>query len=138
MDYKNHLYKTKLESFSHIAFEMEKTLNFYHKNLEDLKYSRFPLIQTELNANASSADDFIYDFSNTLVKYSICFPEKIVFALNDLSNCQYSPDSESLDLTLCVTSMENFIDAQSSKMNMIFNLIREDLNLAKMNDQLFK
>ena len=77
LEYKIHLYKTKLEVFSCIAYEIQRLLNYYNKGLFQLSELKNLSAVPDLDKlKAEQVDDFVYEFSNKIVKYSICFPSR--------------------------------------------------------------
>lgn len=140
----NHIFKLKIDTYLSILKELQKLINLLDKNVNYLKEviatgKLGSEIEKKLSEEADIVDEKCGEFQDFIVTNSLIIPENI---LNELmAFCDKIMKTDSIDVIDTeneIVVAEKFIDELILDADKINEHLREDLQINKLNNSLYK
>lgn len=140
----NHIFKLKIDTYLSILRELQKLINLLDNKLNFLKDviesgKEGPEIENKLVKEADIVDEECGQFQDFIVTNSLIIPENIINEL--MSFCDKVMANDSIDVIEAeneIKKAEKFIDNLILDADKINEHLREDLQINKLNNSLYK
>lgn len=140
----NLIYEQKIKVYGLILAELNRLVNALSDKLVTAKLHLENPRKTsgeEMDKTADEADDIIFAFDDLVITNSIIIPKKVLNPLNEFSsfliNTETDLDENQVDKEL-VQTLDALINTIITKANSLNELMRADLHIEKLNDNLYK
>lgn len=140
----NHLFKTKVDTYTKVLAELQKLIRILEDNIEEAKkYLENPTEENVeiLNEQADEVDEVCFLFNDFVIANSVIIPTQVVDSLSHF--CDKVLDTETLDSQTKntpdgINEIEKIIDELVDEADQISELLRKDLHIDELNSSLYR
>lgn len=139
IELENQLFRTKLEAYSNIIYEIERFFSHVRRIIHELTLvnDNERITKERLDQIYIEIENIIYDCDLLIVKYSAYFPESAIIILKEFSENLFGGQSKELMLEETSMIMNQYYDKQLILANDANKELRKDLKLDSLNKSLF-
>ena len=143
----NYLFEKKVESYSIILQELDRLIVKYERHLDEFKIiAKIPnrvdqTILEQLNQKADELEESTDSFVGLIISKSLVLPENIVDKLDQVQEILYEstiPGTEFIKYPEVIKKTDQHIETLLDLANEINDEMRNDLNIEKLNNLLYK
>lgn len=140
----NHLFKTKVDTYTKVLAELQKLIRLLEDNIEEAKeYLKNPNEENFeiLNDLADEVDEACFLFNDFVIANSVIIPKQVIDSLSQF--CDKVLDTETLDSETRNTEedireIETKIDELVEEADHISDSLRKDLHIDELNSSLYR